>query len=429
MSSFPSLGDDARAISGDGSSMFITTSRTSLAALSRRAVFVALSAVALASGVASADGETSKSVTTDPAPFRYASAADRERMERQAPLIAAAEVIRNAAEQASKTDAGSGFTSISLSDDSVVLSWKGEMPPGVTSAVEQAGRDVSVEVRPAKHSKLELVAAEKRVRDQLTRSSGPGFSIEIPADGGGIVVNTEGVVDDAKRKVPRLGMSVTVKHKQNPKTTSRLADFAPWWGGARIANAQLGAGCTSGFGVQNYYGSKFIVTAGHCGAVGNDWYNGDWTRRMGMAYSKHTAYDIMLIPTDAGGRIYDGGVGTNEFSKDVVGAGQVFMGEWLCTSGSVSGAVCGYLVNNFTTSYCGYAATGVWNCFSDLSTAPQKDGVIGVRSGDSGGPVFNLSGPNVIAKGIISGQGNGGRTLVFQDWGTIVAVWPGLSPL
>ena len=107
-----------------------------------------------------------------------------------------------------------------------------------------------------------------------------------------------------------------------------------------IPNEQLGAGCTSGFGVQNYYGSRFILTAGHCGWVGNDFYNGDWTRRMGMAYSKHTAYDVMLIPTDAGGRIYDGGVGTNEFSKDVVGAGQVFMGEWLCTWGCVRWAVC-----------------------------------------------------------------------------------------
>jgi hypothetical protein len=43
--------------------------------------------------------------------------------------------------------------------------------------------------------------------------------------------------------------------------------------------------------------------------------------------------------------------------------------------------------------------------------------------------VFNLSGPNVIAKGVISGQANGGRTLIFQDWGTMVAVWPGIWPL
>lgn len=409
--------------------MFITASHTSFAARSRRAVFLALGAVTLASGVASADDGTSKSVVADPAPFSYASAADRERMQRQAPLVAAAEVIRSAAEQDGKTNAGSGFAGIALGDHSVSVSWKGDIPRAVRAAVLQARRDVAVSVKPAKHSKIELEAAEKRIRDQLMRSAAADFSIEIPADGSGIALNTEGDVADAKRKIPDVGPTVTVKHKQNPKTTSRLSDSAPWWGGARIANAQFGTRCTSGFGVQNYYGSRFILTAGHCGWVGNDFYNDNWTRRMGMAYSKHTAYDVMLIPTDAGGRIYDGGVGTNEFSKDVVGAGQVFMGEWLCTSGSVSGAVCGYRVNNFTTSYCGYAAGGVWNCFSDLSTAPQQDGVVGVRSGDSGGPVFNLSGPNVIAKGIISGQGNGGRTLVFQDWGTIVAVWPGLSPL
>ena len=336
---------------------------------------------------------------------------------------------QKAAEEDGKEDAGSGYTSIALGDDSVIVSWKGGVPRTVRAAVEEARRDVPVEVKPAKHSKLELEAAQKRIRDELAQGAGPGFSMEIPADGSGIVLNTEGDVEDAKRKIPNVGASVTVKHKKNPKQTSRLADTPAWYGGARIRNWQLGAGCTSGFGVRDYYGSRFILTAGHCGGAGNDWYNGDWSRYIGKPYGWHTAYDIMLIQTSAGGWIYDGGVGTNEFTKDVVGAGQVFMGEWLCTSGSVSGAVCGYLVNNFTFSYCGYAATGAWNCFYDLSTAPQKDGMVGVRSGDSGGPVFNLSGPNVIAKGVISGQANGGRTLIFQDWGTIVAVWPGLSPL
>jgi hypothetical protein len=348
-------------------------------------------------------------------------------MERQAPLIAAATVIRDAAEQDSRTSAGSGYTSIALGDDSVIVNWKGGVPRAVREAVARARRDVPVEVKPAKHSKIELESAEKRIRERLTRGAGPGFSIEIPADGSGLVVNTEGNVEDAKRRVPDVGASLTVRRKQNPEPTSRLADWPQWWGGARISRA-LGGQCTSGFGVRDYYGSRFILTAGHCGSPGEDFYNGDWSRYIGKGYGKHTAYDVMLIQADAGGHIYDGGVGVREFSKDVVGAGQVFMGEWLCTSGSVSGAVCGYNVDKFTHTYCDWAL-GTWTCFSDLSTAPQKDGVVGVRKGDSGGPVFNLSGPNVIAKGVISGQRDGGRTLIFQDWGTIVAVWPGLSPL
>ena len=152
-------------------------------------------------------------------------------------------MIRSAAEQDGKTNAGSGFAGIALDDDSVIVSWKGDISRVVRAAVEQARRDVAVSVKPAKHSRIELEAAEKRIRDKLTQSAGPGFSIEIPADGSGIALNTEGDVEDAKRKLPDVGPSVTVKHKQNPKTTSRLADFAPWWGGARILNAPLGAQC------------------------------------------------------------------------------------------------------------------------------------------------------------------------------------------
>ena len=419
--------------------MITTHHTTRLTARSRALLSAALVAAGvLSAGAASAGAEPSKPVVADPAPFKYLSPADREHMERQAPLIEAADVIQKAVDLDVKNH-GSGFTSIELGGDSVILHWKGGIPRAVREAMDTARRDAPVEVKAAKHSKAELDAAEERIRQELTLTAGPGFSMEIPADGDGIVLNTEGDVEAAKRRVPYVGMAVTVKHKLNPKQTSRLADYPSWWGGAKISNKQYAGFCSTGFGVSNSYGSRFILTAGHCGYVGNDWTNGNGTLntgwdsfgplRVGTTYSKHTAYEIMLIPAAAGGRIYDGGVGVNEFSKDVVGAGGVYKGEWLCTSGTVSGAVCGYIVDNYTFSYCGYSAGSLWKCYSDLSTAPQQDGMVGVRSGDSGGPVFNLSGPNVIAKGIISGQANGGRTLIFQDWGTIVAVWPGLSPL
>lgn len=397
-----------------------------------RAALISAAVVAagvLSAGVSSAGADPSKPVVADPAPFSYASPADRERMERQAPLIAAADLIEKAAEQDRQKDHGSGYTSIELGADSVIVHWKGAVPGAVRAAADAAGRDVPVEVKAAKHSKTELDAAEKRIQEELTRRPGLDFSMEIPADGSGVVLNTEGTVEDAKRKVPYVGLPVRVQQKKNPKPAfSRLADTAPFWGGARITRPATGALCTSGFGVSNSYGSKFILTAGHCGPVGSAWSNGNQSLNIGNAYSRHTAYDVMLIPANAGGRIYDGGVGTNEFSKDVVGAANVHMGEWLCASGSVSGAVCGFEINSFSVSYCS-GMTGVWVCYSDLVSAPQKNGMVGVRSGDSGGPVFNLSGPNVIAKGIIQGAGNGGRTLVFQDWGTIVAVWPGLTAL
>ncbi len=52
--------------------------------------------------------------------------------------------------------------------------------------------------------------------------------------------------------------------------------------------------------------------------------------------------------------------------------------------------------------------------------ANQRAGLRAVQHGDSGGPVYNY---NRSAMGIISGQGNSGRTVIFQDFHTINQNW------
>ena len=78
--------------------------------------------------------------------------------------------------------------------------------------------------------------------------------------------------------------------------------------------------------------------------------------------------------------------------------------EYLCTSGSFTGEVCGVRVDTSTAySYCSNNPWGVYECYGGMYRAWQNAGLRAVQSGDSGGPVYNY---NRSAMGIISG-GNG----------------------
>jgi hypothetical protein len=364
-----------------------------------------------------------KPITPDPAPFKFASPADKAKMERQAALKAAARPITDAAEKDAAASGASGYTSVSLGTDSVVVAWKGALPKTVRAAVALARTKVDVQVVAAEHSRAQLKASAEKIKTALLADGGAeaAFSVQLPTDGSGVVVATEGDVADTKSDLPTTEVPVAVRKQDVAETTwGRLADTTPFWGGARITNAVNGAQCSTGFSVTDGW-TNYILTAGHCGHPGGGWYNGDWTRWVGTASREHVGYDLLMIPASVGPRIYDGGVGSGEFSKGVAGYDYTYAGEWLCVSGSVSGAVCGLYNDSryFNYSYCGTEAYGRWECYSDLMIAFQTSGIVAVRPGDSGGPVFGLWGNNdVIAKGIISGRANGGTAVIFQDFWT-----------
>jgi hypothetical protein len=239
--------------------------------------------------------------------------------------------------------------------------------------------------------------------------------VEVPADGTGLILAADGAV--ATTDLPSTGVPIRIVQRPRMQLLSRLADTAPFWGGARIVNADNGAGCSSGFAVTSG-GVNYLLTAGHCGRPGGGWYNGDRSRFIGTATRENVAHDLLLVPTSAAGRIYDGGVGVGEFSKGVVGWDWAIPGEYVCQSGSVSGAVCGIRnTNSFQYTLCDTDPYGNYECYSDLILAQKTDGGLAARHGDSGGPVFTLSGTsNVVAKGTITG--GGGSWLVYQDFGT-----------
>ena len=403
-----------------------------IATTSRRRLIAFAAILALGAGTDAAhaaDASASKPGTTDAA--INLSSVDRERMERQKPLIAAADVIQVAVDEDTRANPRSGYSSIALGDSSVILRWKGALPQSVATAVDQARKDVTVEVVRARHTNAQLQAKAAQVQKATkTSAGGVPFAVSIPIEGDKVRVEVEGdVIAKVKSGLPALDLPIEVTSGDVPEPAGRLNDTPEFYGGIRIANGQSGQRCTSGFAVKNWWG-EFLVTAGHCGWPGAPFYNGladqgNWSQLVGNANQEDVANDLLLIPTQnlytAAGRVFNNRWGTTETTMAVNGWTHPYNGEYLCTSGSYTGEVCGVRVDTSSAySYCGYASFGAYECYSGLYRAVQNAGLRAVQPGDSGGPVYNY---NRSATGIISGGNSSGTAVIFQDFYTINQNW------
>lgn len=365
---------------------------------------------------ATADTAASTAVATDEV---------RDRMAAQAPLSAAAGDIQDMVDRGHDA----GYAGIGLEDDGVVVWWKGTPPAAVRRAIRDARRDVDVRVVGAAHSRAELEAAAQELTDHVTAHPEQGYhGVEVAYDGSGLVLvatpsaSRRSVASGLPAEVERVtdvpaGVPVRVEEKEPLELTGRLNDTSPFYGGARINNNDNTASCTAGWPVR-IGSTEYMLTAGHCGRIGGGWNNGNDTQFVGNGTHEHVAHDVMLIQSNVANRMWDGPIGSGEFTKALVGSDHTFPGEWLCASGSVSGAQCNYVVTStFTFSLSDFDAYGNWETYTDLVLADYCCGLAS-RDGDSGGPVFSLSGPDVIAKGTITGFAAGGAQLVFQDFVT-----------
>ena len=383
----------------------------------RETAAVAVALMGLTMCGPSADSASAKTVRVQPtsASSSFVPAAVRDRMLAQRPLREAAGDIRAVVEQGRAPD----FAGMVIRDGGLVVYRKGAPSAGLTSEVTEARETMTVTVESAAHSFSELEAAADAVAEHLRANpTSPIHSIDVPVDGSGLVLAADGAVDPSD--VPTAPVPVKVVQRPRIMLTSRLADTAPFWGGARITNADTGGSCTSGFGVRRD-GISYMLTAGHCGRIFGGLFNGNYSAWIGAASFENDAHDLLLVRANVGGRIYDGPVGVGEFSKAVAGWGWTTPGEYLCHSGSRSGVVCHIRnTNNMAHTMCDTDAYGVRQCYSDLVLAERVNGMTAALPGDSGGPVFGLAhDPNrVIAKGTITGAG--GKWLTYQDFGTAV---------
>ncbi|MGW2157956.1 hypothetical protein [Nonomuraea sp. NPDC001699] len=105
----------------------------------------------------------------------------------------------------------------------------------------------------------------------------------------------------------------------------------------------------------------------------------------------------------------------------------------LCMSGATSGASCGRTVDYKYSEVCGKDIYGSQECYSNLVSAGQR--VDSSRHGDSGGPVFELTGGDaqVRAMGTVTGSITKDWIItkgqwLLQEFATAVRDFPGLEP-
>ena len=404
------------------------SNRTTLSA----AISTVFAVIAAGGGViATADtanaADAAKPGTTDSG--LQLSSVDRERMERQKPLIAAADIIQAAVDTETQANRLSGYSSIALGESSVVLRWKGALPRAVEAAVEQAREDVAVELVGARHTNAQMQAKAAQVQQATKKlAGGVPFAVSMPIEGDRVRVEVEGdVITKVKSGLPALDLPVEVTYGEVPEPAGRLNDTAPYYGGGRIANNSSGQRCTSGFAVTNWSGSgSYLVTAGHCGWPGAVFSNGladsgNWSQRVGTASQEHVSFDLLLIPASSSGYVFNNRWGYTDSIMKVNGWAHPYHNEYMCTSGSYTGEVCGVQVDTSSAySYCGYASYNAYECYSGMYRAYQRADLRAVQAGDSGGPVYNY---NRSAMGIISGGDTSGRMVIFQDFHTVNQIW------
>lgn len=327
--------------------------------------------------------------------------AEQSRMVEQRPLVDAATVVRSGVEDLG-TD---GLASIVIEEESVAVWWQGgraALPDPVAEVIEQAEQVAPVRVADAAYSQAELLAASAELENRL--SSDPHFhGIKAEPDGSGLIVAFDRAAPAATtRTLSDAGVSARASVEEALQPVSRGDDSPPWSGGAQIINTSIGAGCTSGFGVDTPDGPA-ILTAGHCGESGDSITDGGG-ESIGSVGADNNNFDVLVIPTDSvDNKIYVGGGDSTE-QRTVTSGGAPFVGERVCQSGNTSANSVGGPICNMEVQFEHTDSQRLWE-------ATQLDGETAARPGDSGGPVYLDNGDGTVtARGTttrVAGSGFG----------------------
>jgi hypothetical protein len=366
------------------------------------------------------------------------SALTYRRMLAQVPLDDAATQIRAAV---ARPGAGhSGLVQMAVDDDHNLLTvyWHGSVPADIAALLSSLRHRIQVRVAAARYSSAELDKAVTLVMRAGLDVTGAG---EL-TDGSGIDVYVAGIPPAAAaRQLTGLGVAAKVVVQQMPKAVgcsadsldtlgqpSRCYDTPAFYGGAvitRMVSGQVGGWCSSGFGMHSTVDSRvYIVTASHCGLVGDSFENGWLTDTLGTMTHNYSGHDDAMIETGSGNRYYDGPgitLGDTHNTKIVEKQQPSAVHDWVCQSGAVSGVTCGIQIialNQVRTLH--NKVTGKDYTVSRLAEATAGTGNYPLAvDGDSGGPVFALADPGkVTAKGIIiaSDTFNDVQYFMTIDW-------------
>ncbi len=307
----------------------------------------------------------------------------------------------NAAAEQLLAAGGAGTASIVADPTSRQLQvyWYGQLPDAVRAITAKLA--VPVRFGSARYPLSELVAEATR----LTADSRLASVAPAP-DGSGLrmtLIRRELAAGQADLvATARVPVSVSVGVRPTA-TAGRQADTAPFWGGSRYIHGSNG--CSSGFSlsVGDRPTDNYAITAGHCGALFDPFTVPGQPDPTGQMFGAAACRDNLLLgytPQTVTPRIYTGPFDSLS-SAQVVGAAPDLVGNMVQTGGASSGEHFGIQVQSVDT----FAAFPGIPCAAvgPLTFAAYPTSTCAAAPGDSGGPVYTYSGPDVVARGTITG--------------------------
>lgn len=326
---------------------------------------------------------------------------------RQAPLLEAAGLALKASRVAGSDIAGA---SIDVAAGRVDL-YRTKPAAALPAGMQRAGVTISVHAAKFSAAQLEQAAATLKASGRSLGDRGIAVSsVSIPVTGAGLDVtllaapakavgapralaaseartalNT--VLGDtvATTKTSTLKWDTSSEYYSGP----RFNDFAPWYGGDRIAQ-----GCTTGFPAV-YNGAMEMMTATHCGGVGTVFTNGPRTNGstsyMGTVTSANSGTDVSVIDVAGSVNYINVGPAQNSSVRAVGSWQSPVVGSYICQSGSYTGEICGLRVVDTNQSVC--TSYILWFCTAYMGPMADVVNYLGSGSyaaghGDSGGPLY-----------------------------------------
>lgn len=277
---------------------------------------------------------------------------------------------------------------------------------------------------PPTASQKALTSIQSRVRTYVAAHPEKyTFGTYANALTGKIVIDTNApakVVSSLTSAVKNQRSFAAVKVQVNKKGLSdhynRRDDVPSFYGGGGLLASN--ALCSAGYTVTNASGNRWMVSAGHCYAIGtrvstesNARYFGTVTNRA-LASLGQTGLDMELLNGGSyAGRIFTGGV-TSTSSIPVVAAGSASVGyNNYCHSGRTTGENCGHTAVSTSAQVC--TATG---CKTNVIAF--TGGVLS-QGGDSGSPFYAKDSRGAWIRGhVIAGNGS---TSYAETWNKVTA--------
>ena len=308
-----------------------------------------------------------------------------------------------------RIDADAGVLHVYTTDTTKARDAAGSVPAGS-----------ELRVHAAAFNRGEMMAALARVRDdgkalgqQRIGVAGMGPN----EDGSGITITVVG--DDADRvaaaRVLRARYGAVVADvravAQAPSSDDlffagwRFNDYAPWYGGDRIATSS--GSCTSGVAATVNY-APAVLTAGHCASYGTGFYNGPRSNNAfnwlgSMNYDDDNADVAAIGVASTSTHINVGSDPQYASQRNITAWSTPYTGQYMCQSGSWTGERCNLRVVATHQWICRSYNNGClawWYPMTDaINTAGS--GYAAAGHGDSGGPVY-LQGTST-ATGLVHG--------------------------